>query len=119
MGKLKRFFRQADNAHHLEDCKAGLQHALEAFAVCTLCFVHQLVYIHASSQIQSSLSASAKLAEMQISEDSRQEELLALIAARATTTSSSDFSSVLVFVPGAPAFIIDSRFIRFREDFLL
>ncbi|KAJ7222970.1 hypothetical protein C8J57DRAFT_1198315 [Mycena rebaudengoi] len=76
MGKLKRFFRQADNAHHLEDCKAGLQHALEAFA------------------IQSSLSASAKLAEMQISEDSRQEELLALIAARATTTSSSDFSSI-------------------------
>ncbi|KAJ6545023.1 hypothetical protein DFH09DRAFT_1172482 [Mycena vulgaris] len=77
MGKLKRFFRQAENTQQLDECKAELKHALAIFS------------------IQYGVTSAAALADLQIAENARRESLLELVAARATSTiGDNKFSSI-------------------------
>ncbi|KAJ7452063.1 hypothetical protein B0H11DRAFT_2329135 [Mycena galericulata] len=101
MGKFKRFFRQHENATQLEDCKLGLQRALDAFSVKT------------------SLTAAADIAAFKLARESKHQELLKLLAetdwsyqgslttsmaSRTTLLSSHSFSSTSLsgLLPSAP-----------------
>ncbi|KAJ6587360.1 hypothetical protein B0H10DRAFT_2234032 [Mycena sp. CBHHK59/15] len=76
MGKIKRFFRQGENSQQLDECKTGLQHAVELFSV------------------QTGATTMAGLAELQKGEEARYNALLELVSARTATISSGNFSLV-------------------------
>ncbi|KAJ6526740.1 hypothetical protein B0H19DRAFT_1275590 [Mycena capillaripes] len=74
MGKFKRLLR-GGNTQGLEECKNEMTNALEAFA------------------LNSTMSATEQLGKVQMDEESRHDELLALVAQLSTTTTSSAHSS--------------------------
>ncbi|KAJ7454939.1 hypothetical protein B0H11DRAFT_2324377 [Mycena galericulata] len=101
MGKFKRSFRQHENATQLEECKLGLQRALDTFSVKT------------------GLTAAADIAAFKLARESKHQELLKLLAetdwsdqgslttsmaSRTTLLSSHSFSSLSLpgLLPSAP-----------------
>ncbi|KAJ7115446.1 hypothetical protein C8R44DRAFT_880744 [Mycena epipterygia] len=91
MGMLKRFFRQQENTAQLEDCKAGLAQALDAFSVTT------------------TLGAVGDLAEIKAARERKHQKLLELIAEDYSFNQGSISSSiglhgstVSLLLPSAP-----------------
>ncbi|KAJ7216416.1 hypothetical protein GGX14DRAFT_604681 [Mycena pura] len=77
MGKVKRFFRQAEHAQQLEACKTELEHSLQVISV------------------QHGIGTLATLADLKIEETARREQLLELASSfAATATASSETYSL-------------------------
>ncbi|KAJ6619247.1 hypothetical protein B0H10DRAFT_1183073 [Mycena sp. CBHHK59/15] len=75
MGKIKRFFRQGESSQQLDECKTGLQHAVELFSV------------------QTGATTMAGLVELRKGEEAQYNALLELVSARTATISSGNVSS--------------------------
>lgn len=89
--RIRNFFRLSENATSLNDCKSGLQQALDVFGVCVLSFDYCITDDY---KVQRNTAILRNVGEMRKNAEKTHEELLDLISALSDGTNSDGSSLV-------------------------